>query len=173
MKNKIKIQAKSKLFQIIIFLIIVSVFFLGISFLLARPPKQKSVSLPGHTMPYVDGNEAVGQVENFYKLYTSPNPAYAMNKNKTVETFGSNNLEFYYSYYNHGFDPITCSTLNITSLNHTLESTGAVAKVNTNINYTDGSSAVVQSNVVLNDEGLDIDSIQCPGNKGNLPAPSS
>ena len=144
-----------------------SAIFLGWAVYDTRPPKIKLGPLPNHTMPYVDGDAAVQQVESFYKNYTKP--SLESKKDKIIEIFGSDNLEFYYEYYRHGFDPITCSTSVPTKLSHSLRSTGPVATINTSAEYEDGSTATIQSRVVLSDDGMDVDSVSCPGEKGNLP----
>jgi hypothetical protein len=137
---------------------------------------EKMVSpLPSHTMPYVDGAVAAEHVGNFYRQYMSVpknSPAYptdAEYQNRMIEGYGSKNLEFYNEYYQHGFDPITCSTVMPTSADVSLASTGPVATVNVYASYPNGSKATIVATVVLNNEGMEIDSIACPDGKGNLP----
>ena len=124
--------------------------------------------MPNHTMPYIDGDEALRHVESFYHSYTLSNPKLAESKKKTVEIFGSKNLEFYYAYYQHGFDPITCSVLMPNKITSRLDRTGPIALIKSIEEYADGSKQEIQNTVVLNNDGMEIDSVSCPGNKGNL-----
>jgi hypothetical protein len=133
----------------------------------ARPPKPKVYPPPNHTIPYVDGATATQQVANFYQQYMNPNTPLAL-RLKLIEAFGNKNLLFYSEYYRHGFDPITCSAAMPTKVNASLVSTGPVAIVNADLEYPDNTKATIVAKVVLDDEGVSIDSITCPGNKGNL-----
>lgn len=132
----------------------------------AGPAKQKPDPLPRHTIPYVDGEAAADQVENFYQQYLNPR---TLSKRMLVEGYGNKNLAFYYDYYQHGFDPIVCSTEVPVEVTASLVSTGPVAVVNALAKYTDGTKSNIVVRVVLND-GMEIDSITCPGDKGNLRA---
>ena len=130
-----------------------------------------TATMPNHTMPYVDGEEAKRSVDTFYREYTKPNRV--TSNEKLVELIGTKNLEFYNQYYQHGFDPIICSTEMPTKTDVSLSSTGPVAHVNVVASYPDKSIQTIKATVVLNDEGMDIDSITCPGDKGNLPPESN
>lgn len=128
-------------------------------------------NLPKHTMPYVDGKAAVEQVQSFYDNYTEPNRSRISDSYKTltVKVFGSDNLEFYYKYYLHGFDPIICSNVMPNTITAKLESTGPVAIVNVTLSYAGNYTETVKATVVLNNDGMVVDSITCPGDRGNLP----
>lgn len=120
---------------------------------------------PNHTIPYVDGSTATDQVEAFYQQYLNPRtPA----RDKLIGLYGSHNLVFYSQYYQHGFNPITCSTVDPTKVVASLVSTGPVAHVKATASYANGATADILTTVVLNDNGIQIDSITCPGDKGNL-----
>ena len=124
-------------------------------------PKLKS------RLAYVDGNDAVDQVANFYRQFINPRTPTAI-RPKLIEAAGDKNLVFYSQYYQHGFDPITCSTVMPTELTTSLVSTGPVAYVNAVAKLPDSSSLTIKVTVVLSDK-LAIDSITCPGAKGDLP----
>ena len=50
-----------------------------------------------------------------------------------------------------------------------LAAAGPIAIVNATAEYPDNSKAAIIAKVVLSDEGMNIDSVTCPGDKGNLP----
>ncbi len=155
-----------------LFVLAVILAFLIISFGMYRLStigKVKDDPFPNHTFPYVDGEAAAEQVKIFYEAYTSSKPILALNKKQTVKNYGTNNLEFYYEYYQHGFDSVVCSTVMPTSITAVPASTGTVANVDVNVDYPDGSTARIKTTVILNDDGMQVDSINCPGDKGNLP----
>jgi hypothetical protein len=127
--------------------------------------KKEEANRPKHVAPYVDGQIAKDQVENFYVQYINPN---LVNRRKLVQQAGNSNLVFYFDYYQHGFDPIVCSTVMPTKVTTSLQSTGTAALVNVNASYPDGSQQKMLARVILGD-GVDIDSISCIGEKGNLP----
>ncbi|HEX8182451.1 MAG TPA: hypothetical protein VF575_02505 [Candidatus Saccharimonadales bacterium] len=121
-------------------------------------------------LAYVDGTDAAAHVASFYKQYIDPRTP-AANKLKFIDAYGNKNLLFYSQYYLHGFDPITCSQDAPTDVSTSLASTGPVATVNV-IPLSpdaDGTTETITARVVLDEEGLSIDSITCPGNKANLP----
>jgi hypothetical protein len=125
-------------------------------------------------LAHVDGIDATDQVANFYKQYIDTRniqriPGY---QSRLIEAYGSQNLVFYSRYYQHGFDAITCSTVMPTKVTASLVSTGPMAIVNAVAAFPDGSTAIIKATVVLTDK-LAIDSITCPGEKGNLPPPTS
>lgn len=122
-------------------------------------------------LAYVDGNDAVAQVSNFYKQYLADanNPAF---QKRLISVSGDQNLVFYNDYYQHGFDPITCSTDTPTSVTASLVSTGPVATVNALATYPDHTTANITVKVTLTDR-LNIDSVTCPDTKGNLPPATS
>jgi hypothetical protein len=131
-------------------------------------------NLPNHTIPYVDSAAATDQVHNFYQYYSNPKitpvfPTFAAYQKQMVQAYGSKNLVFYHEYYQHGFDPITCSTVLPASIDASIASTGPVANVNVYATYPDGSKATITATVVLNNEGMQVDTITCPGDKGHLP----
>jgi len=117
---------------------------------------------------YVDGNEATDQVANFYRQYTKPGTTPAFQK-FLIKGYGTNNLLFYTEYYQHGFDPITCSTTRPIKVTAALVSTGPVTTVKAIAEYPDNSKENIVARVVIDDKGLNIDSITCPAAKGNLP----
>lgn len=118
-------------------------------------------------LAYVDGNDAVEQVSNFYHQYLSETGKPDFQKH-LISVVGDQNLVFYNDYYQHGFNPITCSTVTPTNVTASLVSTGPVATVKALATYPDHTTAAITAKVVLSDK-LAIDSITCPGDKGNLP----
>lgn len=129
-------------------------------------------SLPTKSkMAYIDSNDAVDQVSNFYRQYLD-NAAKPDIQKELVGAYGSQNLVFYNDYYQHGFNPITCSIDTPTNVTATLVSTGPVATVKALATYPDHSTATITAKVTLTD-ALKIDSITCPGTKGNLPPVSA
>jgi len=122
-------------------------------------------------LAHVDGNDAVDQVSNFYRQYLQ-NTAKPDIQKGLIGAYGDQNLAFYNDYYQHGFNPITCSTETPTSVTASLVSTGPVATVKALATYPDHTTAIITAKVVLSDK-LAIDSITCPGDKGNLPPDST
>ncbi len=116
-------------------------------------------------LAYVDGNDAVTQVSNFYSQYIHGAKTF---QTRLVSIYGDQNLAFYDAYYQHGFDPITCSATPPTSVSVSLVSTGPVATVKALATYPDHSTASITAKVVLTNE-LKIDSITCPGSMSGLP----
>jgi hypothetical protein len=47
-------------------------------------------------------------------------------------------------------------------------STGAEAVIDAAAFYPDNTKQIIRVHVVLGDEGMKIDSVKCPGDKGNL-----
>lgn len=130
--------------------------------------KSNSDDVPNikHTIPYVDGDDAVIHSNSFYENYL--NPKNSSNLKRIVEIYGSKNLEFYNDYYRHGFDPITCNTIPPSKISVRLISTGQVANLQAMAEYSNGSTETIDLRVILNEEGLVIDSITCSAQKGNL-----
>jgi hypothetical protein len=122
-------------------------------------------------LAHIDGNDAVAQVANFYKQYLA-DASNATFQGRLVSTYGSQNLAFYDNYYQHGFDPITCSTTLPTSVSASLASTGPVAAITAHATYPDHTTANITVRVILTDR-LEIDSITCPAPMGNLPPTTS
>jgi hypothetical protein len=122
-------------------------------------------------LAYVDGNDATDQVANFYRQYIAlaDEPD---RQQKLIPVYGNENLTFYSRYYRHGFDPITCSTLRVSDVSASVIAPGPVAHVKAMLTYIDHSSAQIEAVVVLSDR-LAIDSLTCPGAKGNLPPAES
>lgn len=126
--------------------------------------KKEDTELPAHVLPYVDGTAAIEQVNNFYRQYIVSDTA---QQREIINGYGSDNLQFYATYYQHGFDPITCSEVMPVTVSSTLVSTGQVATVKTEMRYPDATTSEVLTTVVLNGE-MQIDSISCPGPRGHL-----
>ena len=118
-------------------------------------------------MAYVDGSDATEQVANFYRQYINPRTTPAFQK-YLINGYGNNNLRFYTDYYQHGFDPVTCSTTLPIKVTAALVSAGPVATVNAIAEYTNNTKDNIVARIVLDDQGIKIDSIACSGNKGNL-----
>lgn len=118
-------------------------------------------------VPYVDGDDAAEQVGNFYRQYIASADKPEFQK-ILISGYGDQNLVFYDEYYQHGFDPITCSVAMPTKVTASLVSTGPVAVVNAFATYPDSTRATMKVRVTLSDK-LGIDSITCPDPKGNLP----
>lgn len=121
----------------------------------------------GNTAGYVIAHQAREQVNNFYKQYIEDNNKPEL-RPLLLRGYGSNNLVFYNSYYQHGFDPITCSSLVPTAAAITRVLPGTVATVYADISYADHSTSIIKATVLINNDGIKIDSITCPGDKGNL-----
>lgn len=134
-----------------------------------HPDKIPAQNTPG----YITADAARDQVNNFYQQYVNPRKDDPEEWRKIfVNNYGSKNLVFYSKYYQHGFDPIVCSSVMPSSVTATSIQPGAGAVVDAEAKYPDGSTANIDLTLVLNIEGFKIDSITCPGDKGNLP-PSS
>lgn len=128
-------------------------------------------NLPVQNTPgYITSDEARNQVNNFYQQYLHPKKETPEASRETyIQNWGSSNLVFYSRYYRHGFDPIVCSSVMPTSVIATDVQSGAGAEVKAKATYPDGSTADIALTLVLNLEGFRIDTITCPGDKGNLP----
>jgi len=126
-------------------------------------PKQNT---PG----YITAESARNQVNNFYQQYLQSREGDSDKwRNMLVSNYGDKNLVFYKTYYQHGFDPIVCSATMPTSVTVTDVKPGAGATVKAKAIYADGSTAAIDVTLVINAEGFRIDTITCPGDKGNLP----
>lgn len=132
--------------------------------------KYNPTKIPAQNTPgYITADGARNQVNNFYQQYLHPKKETPEESRKiNVSLYGSKNLVFYSKYYQHGFDPIVCSSVMPTSVTATSVQPGAGAVVNAEAKYPDGSTANIDLTLVLNIEGFRIDSITCPGTKGNL-----
>lgn len=129
------------------------------------PSKIPTENRPG----YITADAARSQVNNFYKQYLNPkkeSPEEA--RNVYISKYGDKNLVFYKNYYQHGFDPIVCSATMPISVTAKTIQPGAGAVVNAEARYPDGSTSDITLTLVLNSEGFRVDSITCPGDKGNL-----
>lgn len=117
---------------------------------------------------YVISQEATDQVTDFYRQYINSSTASEFRR-VLLNGYGSKNLVFYDAYYQHGFDPIVCSSVMPIKVNVSHTIPGPVATVDVAVEYPDHSTAALTATVVINNEGLKIDSITCPGARGNLP----
>lgn len=125
-------------------------------------PKQNT---PG----FITAEAARDQVNNFYQQYLhSKGQDPEKWRNILVSNYGSKNLVFYKIYYQHGFDPITCSSTMPISVTATNIQPGPGATAKAEAIYTDGSTAIIDVTLVINTEGFKMDTITCPGDKGNL-----
>jgi hypothetical protein len=122
-----------------------------------------------NTPGYITADAARDQVDNFYRQYLHPRKGAPEESRKAfVSTYGDKNLVFYSNYYQHGFDPIVCSSIMPASVTAMNVQPGAGAIVKAEAKYPDDSTANITLTLVLNSEGFRIDSITCPGVKGNL-----
>ena len=172
MAKKSKSTKRPRVALLVILAIALLIFILIAGWAAYRAEPNEKVSMPQtkSKFAYVDGNNAATQVENFYKQYTNLGniqriPGY---RQGLITSFGSENLVFYSKYYQHGFDPINCSDVMPTTVTTSLISTGPVANINAFAVYPDKTKATIKARVVLNENGLKIDSIACPDDKGNL-----
>lgn len=109
------------------------------------------------------------QVNNFYQQYLHPKGQDQEKwRNILVSNYGSKNLVFYKTYYKHGFDPITCSSTMPISVTTTKIQPGPGAMAKAEATYSDGSTVNIDVTLVIGTEGFKIDTITCPGDKGNL-----
>jgi len=142
-----------------------------VQFITTRDKSNVAIPILKSKVAYVDGDSATDQVASFYKQYIDARSTTAF-RTTLIEAAGDKNLSFYSQYYLHGFDPITCSSVMPSKVTTSLVSTGPVANVNAIEDFSDGTKLTIKATVVLNDK-LAIDSITCPGAKGNLPPSSS
>jgi hypothetical protein len=124
----------------------------------------------GNQSGYVNAQPAKEQVYNFYRQYIEDNNKPEL-RPFLLRGYGSNNLVFYSTYYRHGFNPITCSSLAPTAVTVTRATPGTVATAYVELEYSDQSTSTIKATVLINNEGIRVDSITCPGDKGNLPPP--
>jgi hypothetical protein len=169
MKTKDTSIWQNKLFAIMIaFIIVVFSAFAGygLAYEKYNPNKTPTKNTPG----YITAEEARNQVNGFYEQYLNPRKDTPEKSRKAyVASYGTKNLVFYSEYYLHGFDPIMCSSAMPTSVVATKVQPGSGALVTAEATYPDGSTANINLTLVLNSEGFGIDTITCPGEKGNLP----
>jgi hypothetical protein len=152
-----------------IFIIIVVAIVFGIGGYYAGSKSHDIYKDPsGNNAGYIVGQQAAAQVNNFYQQYIKDynKPEFY---NQLLRGYGSDNLIFYNLYYQHGFNPITCSSLAPTTITVVRATPGTVATVLANLTYSDSSTSTLKSTVVINNDGLKIDSVSCSGNKANLP----
>lgn len=147
----------------VVSLLVVVLVALLVGFLLSSSKKEVD-NTPKNVAPHVDGKIASDQVNSFYQQYISPQTP---NKRKLVQLAGTENLLFYYDYYQHGFDPIVCSAVMPTKVAAALGVTGTTAIVNVTATYPDATTQVIAVRVIF-DKGVDIDAVKCPGQKGAL-----
>jgi hypothetical protein len=125
-----------------------------------------SKSLPG----MVNLADATQFTKDFYDTYFKNVPV-NNGQISTVQKYGTSNLEFYYNYYQHGFDPIVCAEATPTSVTAKgISTSNGVASVDITENYGSGGPVLIHAQVVFRDS-LKIDSVSCTGNDGNLPPP--
>jgi hypothetical protein len=141
-----------------------------VGYRLAYQKYNPNITPTQNTPGYIAADAARNQVNNFYQQYLHPKKETPEeSRNVYVSHYGDKNLVFYKAYYQHGFDPIVCSSVVPTSVTATSVQPGAGAVVDAEAKYPDGSTANIVLTLVLNAEGFRIDSITCPGDKGNLP----
>ena len=129
------------------------------------PSKTPSQNTPG----YITEKEARDQVNGFYAQYLNPKQGAPEDSRKAyIDSYGTKNLTFYSQYYQHGFDPIVCSPIMPTSVTATDVKPGPGATVTAAAKYPDGTTANIGLTLILNNEGFGIDTVTCPGDKGNL-----
>ena len=131
---------------------------------------QKSTHIPAPTQSrpgYIISQQASEQVADFYSQYIKPSYSSSV-REQFVASYGSQNLVFYNSYYQHGFDPIVCSTVMPIAVIVAAVTPGPEAIVVVSATYPDHSVAKWTASVVIDRQGLRVDAITCPGNEGNL-----
>jgi hypothetical protein len=130
------------------------------------PHKTPTQNTPG----YITADAARDQVNNFYQQYLHPRTDMPEESRKAfISGYGDQNLVFYSEYYQHGFDPIVCSSVMPTSVTATSVKPGWGAEVTAQAKYPNGSTIDIVLTEVINIEGFKIDSITCPGDMGDLP----
>jgi len=166
-KRKNQITKYQKLAYISVMIVVALVFGIG-GYYVGSKNDDTYKDPSGNRAGYIIGQQAAAQVNNFYQQYIKDynKPEFY---NQLLRGYGSDNLIFYNSYYQHGFNPITCSTLAPTRVTVASATPGTVATVLANLTYSDSSTSTLKSTVVINNDGIKIDSILCPGDKGNLP----
>lgn len=125
----------------------------------------QSASEPG----VVNLQEATAYVSSFYNKYNSTNKY----NPQIVKQYGTSNLQFYYEYYDHGFDAIECTQESPDRfIVKGVSTSNGVAQVNVQEVFGNSISSPIKVYVV--DRGtLKIDSLTCFSPAGNLrPAPT-
>jgi hypothetical protein len=117
---------------------------------------------------YIVDRQAAEHVDSFYRQYIKPTNTVYLQR-KFLEGYGSKNLLFYSAYYQHGFDPIVCSAAMPVAITISRARSGPAGTVEVTAEYPDGSTATLTASVVIGNDGLKVDSVTCPGDKGNLP----
>lgn len=167
----IRLNKTSLITDAVALILIVCSGFVGYHFAYQKynPSKIPTQNTPG----YITAAAARDQVNNFYQQYLHPRTDKPEESRKAlVSGYGDQNLVFYREYYQHGFDPIVCSSVMPTSVTATSVKPGWGAEVTAQAKYPNGSTASIVLTEVINIEGFKIDSIMCPGAMGNLPPES-
>src|SRR6185369_703714 len=99
--------------------------------------KYNPSTIPTQNTPgYITADAARDQVNNFYRQYLHPRKDAPEESRKAfVSAYGDKNLAFYRDYYQHGFDPIVCSSAMPTSVTATSVQPGVGAVVNVEAKY--------------------------------------
>ena len=112
-----------------------------------------------------DQAKATTLVKDFYAAY---NKEGAVDSQALIKKYGTDNLAFYYKYYNYGFDPIVCAQDTITYTASGSKTKDGVATVL--LKRESGDTITVR---VVDQGGLKVDGVTCPGETGNMePHPS-
>jgi len=114
--------------------------------------------------------EALQLVTEFYGKYAGSTGAEGSTKAALIKQYGTVNLAFYNQYYQHGFDNILCAQMKparISVSGNTVANNVATTTVTET--YDSGDKTITVR--VVDQGGLKIDSVSCPGSQGGL-APS-
>jgi hypothetical protein len=134
---------------------------------LARVTVRSSSSTPGS----VNLLEATAFVNSFYTSYVNAVKS-SGNADAVIKNDGDANLAFYKAYYQHGFDPIICAQATPATVKATgVSSSNGVAVISVLETYTVASDDLTITAHVVDQAGLKIDSLTCPGTLGTLSAP--
>jgi hypothetical protein len=114
---------------------------------------------PTSTLPHVDGAAAVEHVSSFYGQYLSA-AGDARLQMIAVKGFGDANLAFYAEYYQHGFDPLTCSASIPKSVRASLVKSGTSTAVSVTPEF-DGHEGKAFTVTVILDDSMHVDSVDC------------
>ncbi len=132
-------------------------------------PVSQSPSSSTDTVATVKLSDAVKLVNGLYTDYIK-NVGTLAATDTVLQKYGTSNIVFYSKYYQHGFDPIICAQDSPTSVKVT-GNTSANGVATVSVQEVFGSGNLNISVNVVNQGGLKVDSLTCPGSLGNLPAP--
>ncbi len=124
-------------------------------------PTDATMTAAASTDP--DLTKSAKLVKDFYAEYNDQVDKPGYDADKILSKYGNQNLAFYNKYYNFAFNPITCTQETLE--NYTVSGSKSTNGVATVV-VKDSANGTITVRVV-DQGGLKVDGITCPGNLGN------